>query len=87
MKKQPADERTKASNRPVHEIRFGSVKATIWCNQTDAGPMYNVTVSRFYRAKDSDGNEVWRDSDSFGRSDLLELAKAIDLAHTWVCSQ
>lgn len=74
-------------NRPVHEIRFGAVRAVIWSNQTENGPMFNVTVSRSYKTKDDDGKDVWRDSDSFGRDDLLPLAKALDHAHTWVCNQ
>lgn len=71
-------------NRPAHEVRFGSVRAVIWSNQTESGAvMFNVTVSRSY--KTSDGN--WRDSDSFGRDDLLPLAKALDHAHTWIQQQ
>ncbi|NOS99448.1 MAG: hypothetical protein HOP29_02350 [Phycisphaerales bacterium] len=71
-----------ATNRPVHEIRFGSVKAVIWCNQTTNGPMHNVTVARIYK----DGEE-WKESSGFGQEDLLALAKALDQAHSWIHSQ
>lgn len=67
------------SNRPVHEIRLGHVKAVIWANQTDAGIRHNVSVVRLYR----DG-ETWATSDTFGRDDLPLLAKVADLAHTWI---
>lgn len=73
---------TPKKDRPVHEIRLGSVKATVWKNETERGSHYNTTVSRIYR----DG-DTWKTSDSFGRDDLLPLAKAIDQAHSWVCEQ
>ncbi|MCI0462773.1 MAG: hypothetical protein L0Z62_37980 [Gemmataceae bacterium] len=68
-----------AKQQPVHEIRFGAVKAAIWENQTNNGTRYSVTVSRLYK----DGDE-WKRSDSFGRDDLPLLAKVADLAHTWI---
>ncbi|SFJ58663.1 hypothetical protein [Planctomicrobium piriforme] len=65
--------------QPVHEIRFGAVKAAIWQNETAVGTRHNVTVSRIYK----DG-EDWKQTDSFGRDDLQLLAKVVDLAHTWI---
>ncbi|MBL9168975.1 MAG: hypothetical protein JNN07_14640 [Verrucomicrobiales bacterium] len=69
-------------DRPVHEVRLGGVKATVWKNESERGSHYNTTVSRIYR----DG-ETWKTSESFGRDDLLPLAKAIDQAHSWICEQ
>ena len=66
-------------NKPVQEIRFGKIKVAIWENPVENGVRHNVTVSRLYR----DG-EQWKTSDSFGRDDLPLLAKAVDLAHTWI---
>ncbi len=68
------------ANPPVHTIRFGAVKAAVWENQTQHGPMFNVTVTRSYRDDDGD----WQESSSFGESDLLLLAKALDQAHSWI---
>ncbi len=68
-----------AKNRPVHEIRFGRVRAAIWQNETEIGTRHNVTVSRLYK----DGDE-WKDSTSFGRDDLPLVAKVCDQAHTWI---
>lgn len=68
--------------KPVHEIRLGSIKAAIWENRTDNGTRYNTTVSRIFK----DGDE-WKSTESFGRDDLLLLAKVSDLAHTWICEQ
>ena len=70
------------ANKSAHEIRLGYVKAIIWQNQTQNGPRYNVMFSRLYK----EGNE-WRTTDSFGRDDLLLLAKVAHWAHTWIFSQ
>ena len=71
--------------KPADEIRFGRVKGTIWMNPTEDGQArYSVVFSRVYR----DG-EQWKSTHSFGRNDLLLLAKVADLAHTriWALRQ
>ena len=68
-----------AKNRPVHEIRFGRIRAAIWQNETEVGTRHNVTISRLYK----DGDD-WKDSTSFGRDDLPLVAKVCDQAHTWI---
>lgn len=73
-------------NRPVHTVKLGLVEAAIWRNATDGKPRYNVTVRRSY-ATEKDGKVEWKSTDSFGRDELLVLAKAVDLAHTWICEQ
>jgi len=70
------------SNRPVHEIRLGRVKAAIWENDTQSGTRHNVTLQRIYR----EGDE-WRTSESFGRDDLPLIQKVADMAHTWIYQQ
>ncbi|WP_425395432.1 hypothetical protein [Aeoliella sp.] len=67
---------------PVHEIRFGLIKASIWQNQTKSGGRFNITVSRLYKNGDR-----WVESSHFGRDDLLLVSKATDLAHTWIYKQ
>ena len=69
-------------NQPVHTARHRNIKATIWRNQTDKGPMYNVTVTRAYR----DG-EGWRDSHSFGYDDLMNVAKLLYDAHSFITAE
>jgi hypothetical protein len=66
--------------RPAHEIRFGRLKATVWRQESDKGPWFSTVFSRSYR--DDGGN--WQSSQSFGRDDLLVLAKMCDLADTWI---
>lgn len=65
--------------RPVEEIRLGAIKAAIWKNETESGVRFNVTFERVYR----DGEE-WKSTGSFGRDDLLLLAKVADQAHSWI---
>ena len=66
-----------SSQKPITEIRIGAIKATIWQNGTADQPRYNVTFSRLYKDGDS-----WKSTPSFGRNDLLLLAKVADLAHS-----
>jgi hypothetical protein len=68
--------------KPVHEIRFGAIKAAIWENQTENGVRYNVTISRLYKDGDS-----WKRTESFGRDDLPLVAKVADTVHTWIFEQ
>lgn len=70
-------------NRPVHSVRLRNIRAAVWANESDLGTRYNATFCRLYK----DGEGFWRSTDSFGRDDLLLLAKVSDLAHTWISEQ
>ncbi len=71
------------TTKPVHQIRLGTVKAAVWANPTDDGrKRYSVTVQRIYR-----DNDEWKRTTTFGRNDLLVLAKVLDMAHSWICQQ
>ena len=59
------------TRNPFTEVRIGRVKATIWRNGTDEQPRHNVTFSRLYKEGDQ-----WKSTQSFGRNDLLVLAKS-----------
>ena len=67
--------------RPVQDVRLGYIKAAIWENSVSDIVRYNVTFSRIYKDQ-----AEWKASDSFGRDDLLVLAKVADQAHTWICT-
>ena len=75
----------RSTSRPVHSIRYGAVRAAIWKNIVDRGnnsrPMYSATFGRSYK----DGENNWKDSTSFGPDDLLQLAKAANEAHSYIC--
>ena len=68
------------ANKPVHTVRHRSIKATIWKNETSNGPMYNVTVLRSY--KDESGE--WKDSQSIGYDDLMNVAALMYEAHAYI---
>lgn len=68
------------NNRPIKEVRAGSVRLAIWENQTDNGPRYSVTPTRLY--KDADGQ--WKDSTSLNPSDLGNLVIAAISASHWI---
>ena len=67
------------SRMPVHVIRFGLIKACIWKNHTAVGDRYTITVVRLFK-----NGDLWKESTRFGRDDLPLVAKACDLAHSWV---
>ena len=66
-----------ANPKPVAEVRIGHVKVTDWPNETEGRTRHSVTFSCLYR----DGEE-WKSTQSFGRDDLLVLAKVADQAHS-----
>ena len=66
-------------NKPIHELRMGTIKAAIWQNEAKNGHRYNVRITRLYK----DGDE-WKTSDSMGRDELPLVAKVADMAHTWI---
>ncbi len=67
---------------PAHQVKLGRIKAAVWQNDTEQGVRYNTTFSRSYK----DGEE-WKNSDSFGRDDLLALGEAARLAFHWIHQQ
>ena len=72
-----------APNGPVKTLRIGRLKAAVWENSADERTFYNVTFARTYLGDDKKP----RDADSFGRDDLLALAKLADQAHTFICER
>ncbi len=51
-----------AKQKPVAQVRIGSIKAAIWKNENGNGTRYNVTFQRLYK----DGDQ-WKSSESFDR--------------------
>ena len=73
-----------AKQEAPHTIGVGrGIKAKIWTNNGSKSTWYNVTFARSYR--DEDGN--FQDSDSFGRDDLLHLARAAEKAFDYINTQ
>lgn len=71
-----------AKTKPVHEIRIGRIRASIWANKSARGAFHNVTVQRLFKAQ-----EGWRSNASFGRDDLPLVVKVLDRAHSWLFEQ
>ena len=69
-----------ANQKPTATVRIGAVKAAIWQNDVAGKTRYSVTFSRIYR--DAEGQ--WKTTQSFGRNDLLVLAKVADQAHSGI---
>lgn len=85
MKNQTQQNQTpvsKSNGQPVHKIRHGAVSASIWCQETEKGPMFNVTFQRAY--KDGD---AWKNSTSFGRNNLLVVSLIAARAFEWIGNQ
>jgi hypothetical protein len=80
----------KEKERPVQVIRFRNLRANIWANRPPSGDLaYDVTVDRLYREADQTDAQgqvtktgEWKQSQSFGKDDLLLLSKLADLAHS-----
>ena len=67
-----------ANQKPTATVRIGTVKAAIWENKAGKRTRYNGTFSKSYR--DAEGQ--WKTTHSYGRNDLLVLAKVADEAHS-----
>jgi hypothetical protein len=72
----------KGSNKPVHEVRLGRIKAAVWANTGESGVWYSVVISRLYKEGDA-----WKRSESFSRDDLPLVMKVADQVHTWIYEQ
>ena len=69
---------SKETNSPYATLRDGALKATIWPNTNSEGRIrYSVNFTRSYT--DADGK--WHDSASFGRNELLRLARLANRAY------
>jgi hypothetical protein len=80
MKSQTAT--SKFNSQPVHKIRHGAISASIWRQESDKGPMFNVTFQRAYKEGDA-----WKNSNSFGRNNLLVVSLIAARAFEWIGSQ
>ena len=72
-----------SGSAPIKTLRLGLIKAAIWENGADQRSFFNVTFARTYM----DDHKKFHDADSFGRDDLLLLAKLADQAHTFIIEQ
>ena len=66
-----------ANSKSVPKIRIGSLKAAISHNDTEGRIRYTITFPHLYK-----DTEQRKTTQTFGRNDLLFLAKVADQAHT-----
>ena len=65
---------------PIHTIRFGYIKVSIFRTATRAGDRHQVRVCRLYR-----NGDAWAQSSLFSaRDEVLILAQALQYAYVWV---
>ncbi len=74
-----AERPERSGNPPVFSVRHRALKATVWKNETENGPMFNTTLTRSYK----DGDE-WRESTSFGWDDLLIVAELLRVCYGFI---
>ena len=70
------------SDQPAKRFRIGNVQATIWENGNGDRTFYNVTFVRSYK---DDGE--WKESNSYGHAELLNLAKVSARCEAWIAEQ
>jgi hypothetical protein len=68
------------NKQPANTLRCGNIKATIWQNVSEKGPFFATTFSRPF--KDQSGE--WRNSTSFGLTDLESLLTIAREAKEWI---
>jgi hypothetical protein len=64
---------SESKQKPIHEIKLGRVRATVWENSGEKGTYCKVVFSKLYKKYNK-----WNDTSSFGREDLLLLAKVAE---------
>ena len=69
----------RSGNGPAFSCRHRALKATVWRNELENGPMVNTTVSRSYK----DGDD-WKESGSFSFDDILIVAELLRTCHGFI---
>ena len=70
------------ANQPSAKFRIGAVTATVWENGEKGNTFFTVNLTRSYK----DGDE-WKNSDSMNYGDLLNAAKVLERAESWIAEQ
>jgi hypothetical protein len=70
------------TNKPVHQIKEGRVRAAIWANEGKDGVRHTVTLERFYKQ-----GESIKSASSFYLDDIERLEKVLSQAKSWLTEQ
>ena len=77
----PVEQKSNGGNKPVHEVRLGRIRASVWHNtNSKQESWYSVVLTRGYK----DGQGQWKNSHSLGLDDLLVAGEVLRLAALWV---
>jgi hypothetical protein len=76
-------EKKKEPVKPVHEVRLGKIRASVWGNRTNGATWYSITLSRLY--KDKEGK--FQQAESFGPEDLPTLTALAAELQRWYFGQ
>jgi len=63
--------RATKAKKPVSEIQYGVIKATIWEHHHDPSSFFTVDIYRIYK----DANNKWKKTYNFNLSDLPKVEK------------
>lgn len=66
--------------KPLHQIRVGNVRASIWEQSSDKGPFLTVTFSRSYKDK----QDQWKNGHSYQVHEIESLLDAAIDAKDWM---
>jgi len=67
------------TRKPDHDIRLGTIQASIWFNENKDGDQYTVTVSRLYKKDDK-----WQRAATFRPMELPLLSEVVKAAQNWI---
>jgi len=70
------------SDKPAMKFKIGFVTATIWKNDNGGNKYYTVNLSRSYKKDDG-----YENTDQLGQQDLLNAAKVLQRAESWISDQ
>ena len=73
------------SNKPIHTIREGACKVTIWRNDRPDGKgyWYSLNPGRTY----TDTNDQPQTASDFSGGDILQIAELMRLGYHWIRQQ
>ena len=64
----------------VHEFKLGRIRAAIFANPTkNRDVWFNVAISRRYEDQGQ-----WKDADTYSHEELPIVAKAAEMAYSWI---
>jgi hypothetical protein len=71
-------------SQPAIKFRDGCLQVVVWRNtSTEGKTFYSVTPTRSYRQ----GDDTWRETESFNAEDILPMAELLREAYVWIRNQ